>query len=257
MLEYYVLGLLSEQESAQVEGYLMQFPELKKDHFEIQQAVRQFAIKTGINPERNLEADIIKTIRAEGKKETVQQKSSVDKSGSANTNNKNRPNYLMYALFGALLLAALWFANEKYNDYTQLQQEYVVYKSECDSIQNAQAERLRLYDQLNDPDNRTLSLSPTENYQETNLLFHFNPVKKQNYIQIKNLPEIETNQTFQLWSLKADTPPIPLTIFKTEDGFVVPVDFEDDTDTYAITIEAAGGAEVPTLARLIGTIGIA
>jgi len=47
-----------------------------------------------------------------------------------------------------------------------------------------------------------------------------------------------------------------LTVFKKGDNYILPVDFEEGTQTYAITIEKAEGVQVPTLSRLIGTIGV-
>ena len=104
--------------------------------------------------------------------------------------------------------------------------------------------------------NRILNMTPTSGYPETQLLFHINTVDRQNFIQVQNLPGIAANQAFQLWSLKPGVDPIPLTVFKQGDDFIIPVDFEEGTGTYAITIEAEGGAQVPTLERLIGTVTV-
>ena len=113
-----------------------------------------------------------------------------------------------------------------------------------------------MYDQISSKRNTPIFFAATDNYSETKLILHYNPSDRRNYIQVSNLPTLEAGQAFQLWSLKDGVDPIPLTVFSKEDGDLIPVDFEEGTGTYAITIEKAGGVDSPTLTRLIGTAGV-
>lgn len=258
LLEYYVLGLLSEAQLREVEGYLVEFPELQKDLLEIQGSMQIFAQKQGIAPTRSLKSDIIKNIRDEGSKTPVESKMQTDKKEAAKSaNNKSNIGNALAVVFALATLAAAYFAYNKYDENQNLESSYTVLQKECEEKESELLEKLEIFDALNNPKNKILTMTPTEGYQETDLIFHTNSESKKNYIQIRNLPEIADNQAFQLWSLKGgDSAPIPLTVFKDGDNYIVEVDFENGTGTYAITIEKEGGVESPTLSRLIGTVNV-
>ncbi len=261
LLEYYVLGLLSDREAQMVEGYLIQYPLLQADYLEIQKTMQVYAKAKGIQPRKELEQNLLLLIGAEGSKtvlETKEGKHQANKSDKNTKTDKGGANWKSFAL-PALFAAALFFSWYGYNkglEYDNLQEEYNTYKEDCETQQANETKRRNIYANVNTPNNRTLELTPTENYKETNLLFHNNEIDKRNYIQVKNLPQVAANQAFQLWSLKDGVDPIPLTVFKNGDELIIPVDFEEGTGTYAITIEDEEGATVPTLTRLIGTIGV-
>jgi len=262
LLEYYVLGLLSEEEMLQVDRHLVDYPELKFDFLEIQKAVQAYAKAQGVVPKRNFEDDILRDIAENGAKDVVNPRSVNNQSPKANSSAQSKDNsggmsgkigFLMLAAFG--LLAAWWGWNNS-NQYKSAQKELSALQSECDSLGIVQNRQIEQYELLISEGNQSLKIAPTDNYQETDLLFHFNPVQKQNFIQISNMPSIAANQAFQLWSLKDGVDPIPLTVFKNGNDLLIPVDFEEGTGTYAITIEDEAGALSPTLTRLIGTITV-
>ena len=250
LLEQYAMGVLSDQEVKKVEGYLAQFPELQKDYQEIQQALQALATERSMKPRPSLEDEIVKSVMENSKPQDGVKEDNVANSGGSS---------LWKWISGLLVvctLGALYFYWDTNTRLTETSEELNVLKTECDSISTSQQEALDLFDKLNAKENRILNFTPTNGYPETQLMFHFNPVEKQNYIQVQNLPAIADNQAFQLWSLKGNSDPIPLTVFKVGADFIVPVAFEEGTGTYAITIEDESGALVPTLSRLIGTVSV-
>jgi anti-sigma-K factor RskA len=73
---------------------------------------------------------------------------------------------------------------------------------------------------------------------------------------VRNLPDIADNQTFELWSLKTGQAPARMDLFEDPATGLVEVGFIEGTEIYAITIEADGGVDSPTMANLIGTVGV-
>lgn len=252
ILEHYAMGVLSEQEVQEVEGYLVQFPELQKDYFEIQNALQALAVEKSVKPRAGLENELIRSIVGDSNdpKDINDDKPKKGNGGSGSIWK------ILAGLFALSALAAVYFFWNMNEMYKTQGEEFNTYKLECDSIARSQQETLDLFNRLNEKENQVINMTPTAGYQETKLLFHFNPVQKRNYIQIQNLPAIAANQAFQLWSLKPGEDPIPLTVFKNTNDIIVAVDFEEGTGTYAITIEDENGAQVPTLERLIGTVGV-
>lgn len=249
LLEYYVLGLLSKAEMQEVESYLVQFPELKQDFLSIQNAMQYYAQSHGIAPKDSLKPKVFDTIKSKGVK--MSENASTNVSGGS-----KKSSILPLLLCGLVTVGALAYAWGKIDSYNKLDADYQALRVECDSLNNVQTKRIKTIDKLSERNNRATYFAATDNYKETKLIFHHNIDTKENFIQIQNLPEIPDGMAFQLWSLKEGLDPIPLTVFNTNDGNIVPVDFEDGTGTYAITIEKAGGVQSPTLTRLIGTVGV-
>ena len=74
---------------------------------------------------------------------------------------------------------------------------------------------------------------------------------------MRNLPDIVSDQTYELWSIKPNQPPIPLNVFDKPVNGLIEVAYVDDTSVYAITIEPKGGKNTPTMENLIGTVSVA
>jgi len=162
-------------------------------------------------------------------------------------------------LFGtlALLLAGLsgyfWYQADQAKDALAVAE---VKLEDCTTASNSSSEAVALIEDLQRADNQVVSISATNKYQTTSIFIYNNPATQRNYLALGDLPEIGPDQAFQLWSLKEGVDPIPLTVFDASE-MIVPVSFEDGTATYAITIEAKGGAQVPNLDQLIGNFNMA
>lgn len=243
LLEYYALDLLTEKQRSEVEQYLVQYPDLNKDYLEIQQSLQSYAQSQGVAPKRDLKSDILNKVKP-----------------NIPPSNKNAPNadtstlkYLI-PILGLALLGATYFAWKTTNEYNDLQVQFEDYKTNCEEENIKNEQQVFALQQLTSPGNRSLKIEPTNQYPETDLILHTNNATRKNFIQVTNLPNISEGQAYQLWSLKRDTPPIPLTVFGENDASIIPIDFEEGTGTYAITIEQEGGAQTPNLDQLIGTV---
>lgn len=245
LLEQYVLGLLSAEEVTQVEGYLAQYPELKRDISEIEYALKQVAIAAGETPRAGLENEIISSIT--GKQPSAPSSPSTPPTGL--------PSWLT-PLAGALAIGALIWGIMLNTKVHTLNQTIKDNQAACDSITTKQANDIIAYKQLLSPEVRVIPLQATPDFAMTKLTLFTNEAAKQNFIKISELPPIAANETYQLWSLKAGVDPIPLSTFSGSPDDIVAIDFEDGTGTYAITIEQKGGAKVPNLKRLIATVGV-
>lgn len=249
LLELYVLGQCSAEEIRIVEIAIKSFPELKKDLYQIGAALEQYARLHSVAPAAELKDQILEEVRKDNT--TV---SSTKQKKSAPTSTR-MPGMIAMVLAASTLALAyfLYLANQ---EKAATQQELDEYKIFCDSIQlNSDAQYAQL-ERLQDPDNDVLVITPTEKYAETEIFLIYNSNDQQNFVQVRNLPIISDQQSFQLWSLKEGQNPIPLTVFQGDEGFFIPVEYESGTATYAITIEPFGGGQVPTLEDLIGTFNV-
>lgn len=248
LLEQYALGLLSEEELLTVEQHLSLFPDLKLELREIESALHMYAKAMGIAPRPELEGQIMDSIKAQSPpiRETVGKIKPM----------ASRTWLVAASVLGLGLLISLFSLFSLKNELNDLKSEYAVATTDCDNIVQDQNKTIELLQKLNNPDMKKHNMSATAGFPETQLFFYINPESKENFIQIQKLPLIAQGEIYQLWSLKDGIAPIPLSTFGGKVGDIIPVDFEDNTLTYAITIEPTGGSLSPNLAKLICTVGV-
>lgn len=239
LLELYIIGDISFNDKNLVVEALNTYPELRDELRSIEKAIQAYATANAIPVSPELKEKILKIARIDAVPHTL-----------PTSNNEWKKLGLLLGLgVVGLLIAFFWKANA----LNQLQSEYNAWVERCDSIQAEQDRVLLVYEQIKDINNRIIPIQPTEKYPATSLYFHNNETSGRNYIQLKNLPALADNQSFQLWSLKGDEA-IPLNVFQGDGELIFEVQHVEATDAYAITIEPKGGQDTPSLDNLIGVI---
>ena len=248
LLELYIIDQLSPAEKAEVEGYLTSYPELREDLKEIERSLEFVAMSAARPAPPGLKTKIL---------DEIKNTPSAGGTGSGGSGTGFLGGGLLAAVLGGGLLVMGFFLVQKNNTVYQLQQVLNTQRDSCDQSTQALNYQLDLLRQLTYPENKILPFQATPGYASTDLYLHYNVVTKRSFIQVRNLPALAANQSFQLWSLKPNQAPAPLTVFDIPSNGLIEVAFEAGTDTYAITIEPKGGRETPTLENLIGTVSVA
>lgn len=244
LLLLYVIGDIAPNDIAKVEAAIELYPELKTDLNLIEKVLYTYALAHSVKAPQRVLNDIL----------------SQTKSSSNNTNPPNQSNkiftnraliiFTLVTLLGTLVYQ-LYKNHSLRENYTQVN----VLKENCDEEKEALIKQLSLYKELENIDNKSILIAATEKYPETQIVFNTNEVSKRNFLQFKDLPNLASDQSYQLWSLKGDLDPIPLTVFE-DISQLLEVDFIEGTNAYAITIEPKGGQESPTLENLLGVFKI-
>lgn len=235
---------LSPAEKAEVEGYLKTYPELRKELRGIEITLETYAASAAIDSPSGVKEKILVSIRA----------SSVG-NNSVRASSSVWPLAAAFLGLGLLLLGYLYFQKDK--DVQHLEQQIIAARDTCQNTTNELSRQLSLLRQLTQPGNKILPFTATAGFASTDLYFHTNKQTKRNFIQVRNLPAITSNQSYELWSIKANQPPKPLDVFDKPGDGVIEVAYVDDTEVYAITIEPKGGKNSPTMENLIGTVSVA
>ncbi len=245
ILELYVLGQLSPEESAEVEGMQSKYVDVRKEIYDISVSLEQYGRLTAIKVPAGLEDKIFDQLPPK-----------TNTTANPPTNTDPPINWKMFSLiFGLFSIFGIgmymWQSNKYEQQLSDLNRSIIA----CDSIQQEANIQFALIDNLNNPQNKIIELAPTKNYAGIVIYLHHNEANKKNYLQLNQLPEINEDQAFQLWSLKPGQDPIPMDVF-TSRNKIIEIGFEDQTPTYAITIEPIGGSISPSLDKLIGTMSI-
>lgn len=245
LLELYVIGETSPEDNKVVEAALVAHPALKYDMAEIEATLKVYSDLHAIKPSDQVLQDILAKTKA-----TAATPSST--TAALDTSAVIRPFKLAAIAASLLLLGAtfMWFQQKNIN--AELADSIVI----CEEEQKEKDKELDLFNQINNPQNIVVQLNSTEKYPEAIMYLHTNIESQRNFIQMMNLPEISDSQSYQLWSLKDGLAPIPLDVFENQNGTFLEVGYENETKTYAITVEPKGGRTEPTLENLVGTFSI-
>ncbi len=245
LLELYVLGELTPGDISQVEAALELYPELKTDLNEIEKAFHSYAEAHAIQAPYN----VLNKVLAQTKSDITTDNSTSSSSPSSGIGTLAKVALLV--AFSTILFQ--FFSNRNLSG--KYAEDLKITQDNCDDEKQNLESKLALYRELDKINNRSISVSATEKYPETKIIFNTNEVSKRNFLQFKFLPPLESNQSYQLWSLKGNNPPIPLNVFE-DISELLEVDFVEGTNAYAITIEPKGGQDTPTLENLIGVFSI-
>lgn len=245
MLELYALGQLSAREQEVVMQYLASYPALKKDLEEIERSLEKYAHAAGIKAPDTVKERILSEIS-----------DTAVRSGETPSPSRSLGWRIAAGIFAIVALGLLSLIIQKDRALREIKLRLTTVIDSCDQQNKqylAENETLR---QLTLQANEILHMTGTEKYPETDLYFYHNPVSKRNFIQVRNLPSINENQSYQLWSLKPDSAPIPLDVFQSPASPIIEVRHVDASQSYAITIEPRGGRQTPTLEDLIGIVQV-
>ncbi len=241
LLELYVLGDLSGEDLSTVEAALSKYPELLEDISSIEQALKIYG-KIHSVPAPNISFDnlINKPL------------SSSNSYNPASRPAKSRGSWLWPLMFIGALIGGGFIYNNLSQKLSDSQSDLV----NCRTNSEQKDVQIELLQQISNPNNTIIKVDPTEKYPETNIYLHNDNAAQKAFLQIKSLPPIADNQSYQLWSLKDNVDPIPLDVFEGDAGNIFEVNFELNTGAYAITIEPKGGSTSPTLDNLIGVFPV-
>ena len=238
---------LTAAEKAEVEGYIKTYPQLREDIREIEKSLEFLARSTSRPAPPGMKDKILDTIRKD-----------INETPGSGSNGSS--SLFMKAIIAVLLSLGIlltgFFYWQKSKQVARMEQVLIAQRDSCNQNSQQLTAQLQLLQQLTFPDNKIIPFQATPGFASTDLYLHHNDVTKRNFIQVRNLPAIAANQSYQLWSLKPDQAPAPLDVFDVPASGLIEVQYVDGTQTYAITIEPKGGRETPTLENLIGTASI-
>ncbi|MFD2585400.1 anti-sigma factor domain-containing protein [Croceitalea marina] len=238
LLEKYLLGSTTTEESLRVERYIAMYPEVREAYNELQENLEIFAKMHALKTPQGLKEQILFRIRQE---------------------KRSRSKFYRFAV--AASIAALIFAGATYFFYNQnksLQEENLIVNSKIQDLENdmkIQLEDIRnQYIVLNNPNTRRFTVNGNKKAQELKAVAYVNPVKKLSYINVSNLPQLPEDKCFQMWA-EVNGEMVNLGIIKQFDDKekLLALPYADNAVSY-ITIEPQGGNETPTVQNIVANI---
>ncbi|WP_424492964.1 anti-sigma factor [Salinimicrobium sp. GXAS 041] len=244
-MELYVYGALSESESAEVTRMLKEYPEVRAEVEEIEEALITLSSATApSNPAFLLESikeklsKRIKTVPVE----------------------RRRNNWSAYLGWAAsiVFLVGLFLMFDKNRELQEslqaLQLENSQLETEIAEARNDTEKTRELLSALRDRNIIKVPLHGQEFAPQAYATAYWDNDENITYIDGKDLPEPPKGMVYQVWSLKMN-PLIPSSIglldeFERDENKIFKLENPNLSEGFAITLETAGGSEKPTLERL-------
>ncbi|MGB5229238.1 MAG: anti-sigma factor [Eudoraea sp.] len=238
LLEKYLLGNTTPEESMQVERYIAMYPEVRKTYDELQTNLETFAKLHALKTPEGLKTKILNRIKAQ---------------------NTGRRKFQRYAI--AASIAAFLFAGSSYffwNQNQNLQDENVIVNNKIRTLEEDMKEQLEdvrnQFIVLNNPQTKKYTVNGNKKAKELKAVAYINPVKKLSYINVQSLPNLPDNQCYQMWA-EVNGEMVNLGVIKNVDDKdrLRPLPYAENAIGY-ITIEPQGGNDTPTVQNIVANI---
>ncbi|NQX85075.1 MAG: anti-sigma factor [Flavobacteriaceae bacterium] len=232
ILDRYVMGATSSAENKKIEGFLIQYPELKETYDLLQEQLELNALAEGSKPPSFILDDILEAID--------------DKPVIAMKPAKGVPPW-----FGiAASVAALIFATTSfifYNESKTLKDENNTIASEIFDLHSDIAsnnkklgEIAKALEKLNNPETQKYVLRGNDRAKDLKTVAYINPIDKSSLIDVVSLPKLSDQQYYKMWAQVNDKM-VDLGILDINDRKLKSVPYVEDALSLSITIENKDG----------------
>lgn len=258
ILEQFVLGNTSPEETQQVIELSKKYPEIQSEISSIEEGLISFAVSNAVKPSGKLKAQILESIEeSETKVSEVKETKTLPMTDLPHKN-QNTPRFLMAAsliLLGVSIIGNVWLYQKWNNTKTELsslnlRNNLLV---ENDKVQQAKyAEIDSKLQLLTNPEVKSVKLKGLPLMPQAFATIYWNTSKKEVYINASQLQALAENEQYQLWAI-VDGKPVDAGVFATEEVQKGIVKMKDaaNVQAFAITIEKKGGSLAPTLEKMV------
>jgi anti-sigma-K factor RskA len=251
IVESYVLGLASPEESAQFERMCAEHSEILAARKAFENELESALYQQRMEPPRELKSRIFSEI-------------GMEKSRDANKNPPNKPTLVPRTGFARYVAAAsltLLVGSILLNFYLLSQYKKTIAKNEeliAQQTQVASANRVMQAKLLNyenavslmkDPLMKVIKLPgiPTSPDPSSMATVYWNTESKNVYLLLNRLPKPLANKQYQLWAI-VEGKPVDAGIFNMDEGVsFVRLKTIPKAEAFAITLEKKGGSTVPNM----------
>lgn len=253
-LELYVLGALPENEARQIDDLRLVNTEVNDEIMRIEDAMISFAAQQAQKPDAALKNKIAAQLTFADDEKPVEEKITRAPETIMVT---MVPSFYRYGIAASILLAvALGISTfYYYNKYTDANQSLLAMRSEQNVMANQVKYQLqeteKVKNQLavvSNPTNKAVVLKGLPIAPQAQAVVYWNNETGQAYINAANLPQIASNQQYQLWAI-VDGKPVDMGVLDKDSAFGVMKDVKGAV-AFAITLEPLGGRPTPTLEKM-------
>ncbi|MHB1921377.1 MAG: anti-sigma factor [Chitinophagaceae bacterium] len=269
IIESYVLGLASEQESREVEQFCDQYPEIKEALISFQDTMSNYAQLHAVSPPAGLKEKIWSALLADQENKATLSMEEEEKKENPAPQVPGRPyfqisaispfmKYLVAAslvlLLGSVVLNMVFF------------NKYQAYKNKFDALtqaNNTVVAQNQVYETkmveldqdmhlIHDPSIKPVVMEGVPGHTGMMATVYWNHQTRDLYLAVNQLPVPPPDKQYQLWAIIGGKP-VDAGVFTLDNAGNVLQKMKavgDHVQAFAITLEKKGGSPTPTLSAM-------
>lgn len=229
IVESYVLGLASEEESREFEQLCSQYPELLTARTSFELAMEKQAMENAIAPGAAVKSKIFEQIAGTGKLVTMQRVAA------------KKTNWFKYAAAASVILLAgsLYYNLTLYNKNKDLQNNYNTTVAKLNDVEKD----IQILQQ--NPNIKMASMKGLDASPQSYATVYWDTTSHDVYLLANNLPLPASDKQYQLWAI-FDGKPVDLGVFDMKkEKLLIQAKNAQGAEAFAITLEKKGGSTTP------------
>ncbi len=249
ILEQYLLGELSEEQSTEVENILKKDKELREYFSKMEDDMEQMAFENAITPPTHIKTAILNE---------VENSNLVAKEKVIPSQKRKRVSYnfaIAASLAALFLLSSGWL----YNQWKNTERTMITLQKETNDLQNRLVnlednykETEKWYQAINKPEVVQLLLKGNEKSPNSAAIAYVNHQNKEVILNPKGLSKLKNDKTYQMWA-DVNGEMIDMGVISANQEMIT-MKYIENAASLNITIEPAGGNDHPTVEQLISNV---
>lgn len=248
LLELFALGISSPEETQKVKEALEQYPELKEELKDIEEALENYALANAVAPPSSVRERVLNQVFPDAEH--------APSSADVVSIREKRTGISFYKVMAAaafiLLIGSLILTYNYYTKYQNASDQLLAARqkiSNQEDINQALSKDLKVVTSKN---TLAVVLNGTENAPDAAAKIFWMKNTGEVYIDPTELPDAPPGKQYQLWGI-VDGQPVNGGMIQTEDGIyrIQKMKSFGRAEAFAITLEKAGGSPTPTLDQMV------
>ncbi len=241
ILEEYVVGVTSSQETQEVKCMSHIYPEIKTELFKLEDAIGRYTSLYEKTPPAGLKEKIFSRMNFE--------EASGDEAQENIAETKVVPLWSKISVAAAILIALL--AGYQYYDNTLIRENTAQLNVRINELEKRNATDSELLAFYKNPDIRVIKLAGKEISPESAADILWNQKNQEVTLNVLNLPTPAPGNQYQLWTIVDGTPVDMGVVDPQFEGKILKMKASSgNVAAFAITLEKEGGSPVPTLEKM-------
>jgi anti-sigma-K factor RskA len=255
IIESYVLGLTSGEETAEVERLRKEYIEVENSITEFSELLEESAFEHAIAPPPELKAKVLSTIKDLQKesshsvtKETSEEAPVVQLHTQSNWRMIAAAAVILFIISGGLNFYLYSKYNNKEEDYQALLLQRETLQAKNDVYQTQLKEWQSAAAMIADTGMAMVKMVSTKGKDDAATVF-WNRRSKDVFVMVNKLPEPKVGRQYQLWAM-VDGKPVDAGVLDPSCTSVCKMKNIPKAEAFAITLEKEGGNKIPNLKAL-------
>ncbi len=250
ILETYATGICTEEETLQVQQWLLEFPELSNELESIQLSIESYIIANAIKPSNKVKENIFATLNLKDNELTTSSPAKIIESATFNYQTT-------WSIAAAILLLLSFSATYiYYSKFKETSIQLAQARQSVNDISKLNEELAQSGKIVSNPNSIPVSLNGLETMPSAKAKIFWVKESGDVFIDAANLPQAPEGKQYQFWAIVSGVPVNGGLIVQTKNGSfrLQKMKSFGKADAFAISLEKSGGNPTPTTVVSIGKV---